>query len=305
EREGRRRLAAGCRAGGGAEIRRPGRERARQGGEDRARHHHRVLRLPVPVLRPRAIDAEAGAGPVSRKSAPGVEEPAALLPVERDARRRGGHGRVRAGQRQVLGDARPAFRETAGTVARLLRAGRQGDRARRGEVEGVGGIPQWSGPDPGGHERRQRRGRERDSHLLHQRQAAGRGHAVRVVQAGDRRGVVLQGREEVTFALVATFPPPWSSPPRSSTPAPATTKDWRIRSLKRGDREGALRLLASEGWRVPAQDQERVLAWVVQHPELESFVAHDSLSYTRLWAMITMSHRPQLRLGGRVASIDL
>jgi len=103
---------------------------------------------------------------------------------------------------------------------------------------------------------------------------------------------------------VATFPPPWS-PARSSTPAPATTKEWRIRPLKRGDREAAFKLLAGEGWVVPSQDQEAVLSWVVQHPELESFVAHDSLAYTRLWAMITMSHRPQLRLGGRVASIDL
>lgn len=48
-----------------------------------------------------------------------------------------------------------------------------------------------------------------------------------------------------------------------------------------------------------------MLSWVVQHPELESFVAHDAYSYVRLFAMITMSHRPQLRLGGRVASIDL
>jgi len=34
-----------------------------------------------------------------------------------------------------------------------------------------------------------------------------------------------------------------------------------------------------------------VLSWVVQHPELESFVAHDAYSYVRLFAMITMSHR--------------
>src|SRR5207302_10605146 len=93
--------------------------------------------------------------------------------------------------------------------------------------------------------------------------------------------------------------------PRSSTPAPAAPKEGRIRPRKRGDREAAFRLLAAEGWVVPSSDQEAVRSWVVQHPELESFVAHDSLSYTRLWAMITMSHRPQLRLGGRVASIDL
>ncbi|HEY4885474.1 MAG TPA: GNAT family N-acetyltransferase [Myxococcales bacterium] len=86
---------------------------------------------------------------------------------------------------------------------------------------------------------------------------------------------------------------------------PSSGKEWRLRPLKRGDREAAFRLLAGEGWVVPAQEQEAVLSWVVQHPELESFVAHDAYSYVRLFAMITMSHRPQLRLGGRVASIDL
>jgi GNAT superfamily N-acetyltransferase len=106
---------------------------------------------------------------------------------------------------------------------------------------------------------------------------------------------------------VATFPPPRSSGPaiRISSPAPAGGKEWRIRPLKRGDREAAFKLLAAEGWVVAGHEQEAVLSWVVQHPELESFVAHDAASYGRLYAMITMSHRPQLRLGGRVASIDL
>jgi len=98
---------------------------------------------------------------------------------------------------------------------------------------------------------------------------------------------------------VATFPPSISAPPLSSS------AEWRIRPLKRGDREAAFRLLADEGWVVAAQEQESALSWVVQHPELESFVAHDAASYVRILGMITMSHRPQLRLGGRVASIDL
>jgi GNAT superfamily N-acetyltransferase len=93
--------------------------------------------------------------------------------------------------------------------------------------------------------------------------------------------------------------------PSIPPPLPTSGTEWRLRPLKRGDREAAFKLLASEGWVVPGADQESVLSWVVQHPELESFVAHDSGSYTRLFAMITMSHRPQLRLGGRVASIDL
>ena len=91
----------------------------------------------------------------------------------------------------------------------------------------------------------------------------------------------------------------------STYPPPASGKEWRVRPLKRGDREMVFRLLASDGWIVPGHEQEAVLSWVVQHPEMESYVAHDALSYTRVHAMITMSHRPQLKLGGRVATIDL
>ena len=88
-------------------------------------------------------------------------------------------------------------------------------------------------------------------------------------------------------------------------PPPADGKDYRIRPLKRGDRDAIFKLLASDGWVVPANDQELAISWVVQHPEIESFVAHDAAAFSRLYGMITMSHRPQLRLGGRVACIDL
>ncbi|TMA28303.1 MAG: GNAT family N-acetyltransferase [Deltaproteobacteria bacterium] len=82
-------------------------------------------------------------------------------------------------------------------------------------------------------------------------------------------------------------------------------KDYRIRLLKRGDREVIFKLLASDGWAVPANDQEAAISWVVQHPEIETFVAHDAAAFSRLYGIISMSHRPQLRLGGRVACIDL
>jgi GNAT superfamily N-acetyltransferase len=88
-------------------------------------------------------------------------------------------------------------------------------------------------------------------------------------------------------------------------PPPADGKDYRIRPLKRGDRETVFKLLASDGWVVRANDQELAISWVVQHPEIESFVAHDAAAFSRLYGMISMSHRPQLRLGGRVACIDL
>jgi GNAT superfamily N-acetyltransferase len=91
----------------------------------------------------------------------------------------------------------------------------------------------------------------------------------------------------------------------SIQPPPVSGKDYRIRPLKRGDRDAAFKLLAADGWVVPASDQELAISWVVQHPEMESFVAHDAAAFSRLFGMITMSHRPQLRLGGRVACIDL
>ena len=95
-------------------------------------------------------------------------------------------------------------------------------------------------------------------------------------------------------------------PPLSQPPPPKTDgKEYRIRPLKRGDRDNAFKLLAGEGWPVAAGDQELAISWVVQHPEMESFVAHDVASYSRLFGIITMSHRPQLRFGGRVACIDL
>ena len=93
---------------------------------------------------------------------------------------------------------------------------------------------------------------------------------------------------------VSIPPPPASKPP-----------EWKIRPLKRGDRDSAFRLLASDGWPVPSGEQELALSWVVQHPEMESFVAHDAAAFSRILGMITMSHRPQLRLGGRVACVDL
>jgi GNAT superfamily N-acetyltransferase len=94
-----------------------------------------------------------------------------------------------------------------------------------------------------------------------------------------------------------TQPPP-TAPPRDG-------KDYKIRPLKRGDRDAAFKLLAADGWIVAPTDQELAISWVVQHPEMESFVAHDATAFSRLFAMITMSHRPQLRLGGRVSCIDL
>ncbi|GAC1596425.1 MAG: hypothetical protein NVS4B10_05410 [Myxococcales bacterium] len=104
------------------------------------------------------------------------------------------------------------------------------------------------------------------------------------------------------------LPDPTTMPlPTVSQPPLVRTdgKTYRIRPLKRGDRDTIFRLLAGQGWQVSPADQDLAVSWVVQHPEMETFVAHDAAAFSRLFGMITMSHRPQLRLGGRVACIDL
>jgi GNAT superfamily N-acetyltransferase len=55
---------------------------------------------------------------------------------------------------------------------------------------------------------------------------------------------------------------------------------------------------------VPAAEQETAISWIVQHPEMDSFVAHDAASFSRVFGFITLTHRPQLRLAGRVGCID-
>jgi GNAT superfamily N-acetyltransferase len=82
-------------------------------------------------------------------------------------------------------------------------------------------------------------------------------------------------------------------------------KPYRIRPLKRGDRDTVFRLLLAQGWEVLPGDQDLAVSWVVQHPEFDTFVAHDAASFGRIYGMLGISHRPQLKLGGRVASIDL
>ena len=95
-------------------------------------------------------------------------------------------------------------------------------------------------------------------------------------------------------------------PSRPPPPGPPSGggKSYKIRPLKRSDRDAAFKLLADDGWVVAASDQETAISWIVQHPEMESFVAHDAASFSRLLGFITMSHRPLLRLAGRVATID-
>jgi GNAT superfamily N-acetyltransferase len=76
----------------------------------------------------------------------------------------------------------------------------------------------------------------------------------------------------------------------------------RIRVARRGDRDSIYRLLLEIGVDVPSPDQSAALSWIVSHPETEVTIAVDPLD--RGVGLVSISHRPQLRVGGRIATID-
>ncbi|MEN9797907.1 MAG: hypothetical protein RL653_1603 [Pseudomonadota bacterium] len=75
---------------------------------------------------------------------------------------------------------------------------------------------------------------------------------------------------------------------------------FRLRPARRGDAD-ALRQLVSELGYGEAADMQTV-SWVISHPEMEVFMAADALD--KGIGMLALSHRPQLRLGGRIATFD-
>jgi GNAT superfamily N-acetyltransferase len=75
---------------------------------------------------------------------------------------------------------------------------------------------------------------------------------------------------------------------------------YRIRPARRGDREGLAGLLAELGYSNACDSG--TLSWVISHPEMEVYLAVDPLD--RAIGMVSFSHRPALRLKGRVATID-
>jgi len=75
---------------------------------------------------------------------------------------------------------------------------------------------------------------------------------------------------------------------------------YRIRPARRGDREGIANLLAAVGYRDTCDST--TLSWVISHPEMEVHLAADPLDHPV--GMVSLSHRPQLKLKGRIATID-
>jgi N-acetylglutamate synthase-like GNAT family acetyltransferase len=86
-----------------------------------------------------------------------------------------------------------------------------------------------------------------------------------------------------------------SNPPANSQPP-----KFRIRAARRGDAE-PIRVLMDELGYANAADSSTV-AWIISHPEMEILVAADHLD--KPIGVLALSHRPQLRLNGRIATID-
>ena len=75
---------------------------------------------------------------------------------------------------------------------------------------------------------------------------------------------------------------------------------FRVRSARRGDAEALALLLAELGY--PGAADTSTVHWVLSHPEMDVIVAADAMD--KPVGMITLSHRPQLRMKGRIVTID-
>jgi GNAT superfamily N-acetyltransferase len=78
---------------------------------------------------------------------------------------------------------------------------------------------------------------------------------------------------------------------------------YRVRTARPGDREAVGALLGELGYTELTPDAvKNALTWTLSHPEIEVLVAADALE--RPVGLIAFSHRPRLRLGGRILTID-
>ncbi len=73
-----------------------------------------------------------------------------------------------------------------------------------------------------------------------------------------------------------------------------------MRPARRGDLPEVASLLRELGY--SDGGDSTTFSWVLSHPEMEVLVATDSMD--RPIGVLSMSHRPQMRLGGRIATID-
>lgn len=81
---------------------------------------------------------------------------------------------------------------------------------------------------------------------------------------------------------------------------PAAAPGFRLRLARRGDAEAIKSLITELGY--PDAADAQTVAWVISHPEMEIFIAADNMD--KAVGVLTLSHRPQLRMKGRIATID-
>jgi N-acetylglutamate synthase-like GNAT family acetyltransferase len=77
-------------------------------------------------------------------------------------------------------------------------------------------------------------------------------------------------------------------------------EEFKIRPARRSDREAIAALIREHGY--PDGADSNTMFWVLNHPEIDVFVATDNLD--RPIGFVSLSHRPQLRLRGRITTID-
>lgn len=73
---------------------------------------------------------------------------------------------------------------------------------------------------------------------------------------------------------------------------------FKVRPARRGDATPITALMAELGFTGDAA----TVTWIVSHPEMELLVAADS--FDKAIGIVCLAHRPQIRLGGRVATIE-
>jgi GNAT superfamily N-acetyltransferase len=75
-----------------------------------------------------------------------------------------------------------------------------------------------------------------------------------------------------------------------------------VRPARPGDALGIRKLLRELGYDPPDyRASDETIAQVVRHPEAKVFVAVEGVEVV---GYVALSHRPQMRLGGRLASVD-
>ncbi|MEO6954939.1 MAG: GNAT family N-acetyltransferase [Polyangia bacterium] len=74
-----------------------------------------------------------------------------------------------------------------------------------------------------------------------------------------------------------------------------------IRRARPGDSAAVRTLVKQLGYSPDDRAYDETFTQVARHPEAAVFVAHRS---SRVVGYLAMTHRPQIRIGGRVASVD-